>query len=108
MEGNRHNFRKFLGGAVFGLALILGTFGVCGYMRFGHEVEQMINLNIERDTWIYYIVNIGVCVGVLLTFPLQIYPVIELFEIILFSEGKLTWPQIICSLLNFLTFKIIN
>jgi len=88
MEGNRHNFKTFLHGAIGMLTFILGTFGIMGYMRFADGVAQMINLNIPSGTFVFYTVNIGVCVGVLLTFPLQIYPVIELVEIVLFSEGR--------------------
>ncbi|XP_060076775.1 neutral amino acid uniporter 4-like [Ylistrum balloti] len=93
MEGNRHNFNCFLHGAVGVLTLILGTFGIMGYIMFGDDVQQMINLNIPSTEWVSFAVNIGVCVGVLLTFPLQIYPVIELIEIILFSEGSICGPK---------------
>lgn len=88
MEGNRHNFNNFLHGAVGVLTIILGAFGTMGYMMFGDGVQQMINLNIPSTEWVAFAVNIGVSVGVLLTFPLQIYPVIELIEIVLFSEGE--------------------
>ncbi|XP_021358618.1 uncharacterized protein LOC110453783 isoform X2 [Mizuhopecten yessoensis] len=93
MEGNRHNFNSFLHGAVGVLTLILGTFGVMGYIMFGNDVQQMLNLNIPSTEWVSFAVNVGVCVGVLLTFPLQIYPVIELIEIILFSEGSICGPR---------------
>ncbi|XP_033743181.1 uncharacterized protein LOC117329364 [Pecten maximus] len=93
MEGNRHNFNSFLHGAVGVLTLILGTFGIMGYIIFGDDVQQMLNLNIPSTEWVSFAVNIGVCVGVLLTFPLQIYPVIELIEIIIFSEGSICGPK---------------
>ncbi|XP_069124866.1 uncharacterized protein [Argopecten irradians] len=93
MEGNRHNFNAFLHGAVGVLTLILGTFGIMGYIMFGQDVQQMLNLNIPSTEWVSFAVNVGVCVGVLLTFPLQIYPVIELIEIILFSEGSICGPK---------------
>ena len=89
MEGNQHNFVKFLYGAVGTLTMILGFFGIVGYMRFGDATEQMINANIPSGGWLSYAVNSCLCVGVLLTFPLMIYPVIQLAEIYLFGAGKL-------------------
>ena len=48
----------------------------------------MVNTNIPQDDWVSFAVNICIVIGVLLTFPLQIYPVIEMLEVVLFSEGK--------------------
>lgn len=89
MEGNRHNFNRFLHGAILVLSLVLGGFGTLGYMRFGDNLHQMLNTNIPPSSWMSFFVNICVIIGVVFTFPLQIYPVIELLEIALFSEGKL-------------------
>lgn len=88
MEGNRHNFATFLHGAIGVLSVILGGFGVMGYLRFGEELNQMLNTNIPASSWVSVAVNICAILGVLLTFPLQIYPVIEMCEIFLFSEGN--------------------
>lgn len=88
MEGNRHNFAAFLHGAIGVLSVILGGFGVMGYLRFGEELNQMLNTNIPASSWVSVAVNICAILGVLLTFPLQIYPVIEMCEIFLFSEGN--------------------
>lgn len=93
MEGNRHNFAAFLHGAIGVLGVILGGFGVMGYLRFGEELNQMLNTNIPASSWVSVAVNICAILGVLLTFPLQIYPVIEMCEIFLFSEGALCGPK---------------
>lgn len=89
MVGNRHLFPAFLHGAVLILSLILGTFGIMGYMKFGSDVHQMLNTNLPQGSSIAMIVNVGICIGILLTFPLQIYPVIEIMEKYLFAEGKI-------------------
>ncbi|OPL20352.1 proton-coupled 1-like amino acid transporter, partial [Mytilus galloprovincialis] len=86
MEGNRHNFASFLHGAILVLSVILGSFGILGYLRFGSGVEQMLNLNIPSASWFAFSINICVIVGVALTFPLQIYPVTEMIELVLFSH----------------------
>nr|XP_022316194.1 amino acid transporter AVT3A-like isoform X2 [Crassostrea virginica] len=93
MEGNRHNFAAFLHGAIGVLFVILGSFGVMGYLRFGEELNQMLNTNIPASSWVSVAVNICAILGVLLTFPLQIYPVIEMSEIFLFSEGAICGPR---------------
>jgi proton-coupled amino acid transporter len=89
MEGNRHNFVKFLFGAVATLAFVLAFFGIMGYLRFGLEIEQMINANIPNGQWLGIMVNSCLCIGVLLTFPLMMYPVIELAELYIFGNSKI-------------------
>ncbi|KAL5019384.1 hypothetical protein ScPMuIL_005106 [Solemya velum] len=93
MEGNRHNFAAFLHGAVGVLSVVLGGFGILGYLRFGTDVKQMLNTNIPSGSALSLAVNICVCIGVLLTFPLQIYPAVEIAETYLFSEGKICGPK---------------
>nr|KAG5713741.1 hypothetical protein BaRGS_024368 [Batillaria attramentaria] len=66
--------------------MVLASFGVMGYLRFGDGVEQMINANIPSGSWLSIAVNVCLCIGVLLTFPLMIYPVIDLAEIHLFGK----------------------
>ena len=87
MVGNRHLFPAFLHGAILILSIILGTFGVMGYLKYGNSVHQMLNTNLPQGSTVAMVVNAGICFGILLTFPLQIYPVIEIIEKYLFTEG---------------------
>ncbi|XP_076453114.1 uncharacterized protein LOC143288471 [Babylonia areolata] len=87
MEGNRHNFTKYLFGAVTVLASILSTFGTLGYMHFGHDIAQMVNANIPSGDTLNIFVNVSLCIGVLLTFPLMMFPVVELAEMLFFGGG---------------------
>ena len=89
MVGNRHLFTWFLHGAIFALGLVLGTLGILGYLAFGNNIQQMLNKNLPSGQFLAMFVNVGICVGVILTFPLQIFPVIEIIENYLFSEGTL-------------------
>ena len=89
MEGNRHNYSKFLHGAIFILASVLSVFGTVGYLRYGSDTAQMLNGNIPAHSVTGMTLNILLCIGVILTFPLQIFPVIEIVEIYLFGHGKI-------------------
>ena len=51
-------------------------------------MAQMLNNNIPPGNPLAIAVNIGICIGILLTFPLQIFPVIEILEKYLFTEGN--------------------
>ncbi|KAL3876043.1 hypothetical protein ACJMK2_033929 [Sinanodonta woodiana] len=93
MDNNRHNFRLFLYGAIVCLSVLLSTFGCLGYMRFGDNVKQMLNTNIPSSSTVFFAVNICICFGILLTFPLQMFPVIELIELYLFAEGRICGPR---------------
>lgn len=93
MVGNRHLFSAFLHGAIFFLSVVLGCFGILGYLKYGKYVHQMLNTNIPAGKPISMAVNIGICLGILLTFPLQIFPVIEIMEKYLFSKGRICRPR---------------
>ena len=55
----------------------------------------MLNANIPSGNPLSIAVNIGICFGILLTFPLQIFPVIEILEKYLFTEGNY-WYITLC------------
>ncbi|CAH1259170.1 uncharacterized protein [Branchiostoma lanceolatum] len=92
MEGNRHNFSKFLRTALFLVSLILGCFGVVGYLRFGDNVQQMISQNLPTGSVIAQTVNMTLCIGVAFTYPMQLVPVVEIIEGWLFAPGKCCGP----------------
>ncbi|CAL1529003.1 unnamed protein product [Lymnaea stagnalis] len=87
MEGNRHNFSPFLHGSIVILSMVLTTFGIVGYLRYGETTEQILNKNIPTTTAVGMAINICLLFGVILTFPLQIFPVIEISEIFIFGHG---------------------
>ncbi|CAB3980707.1 Hypothetical predicted protein [Paramuricea clavata] len=87
MKENRKNFRNYLHGAILLLSIILGTFGIFGYIHFTDDVEQLISDNLPYGT-LSIIVQITLCVGILFTYPLQIFPVVQIAENFLFKETK--------------------
>ncbi|XP_078668862.1 uncharacterized protein LOC144910093 [Branchiostoma floridae x Branchiostoma belcheri] len=92
MEGNRHNFSKFLHTALFLVSLILGCFGIVGYLRFGTNVQQMISQNLPMGSVIAQTVNLTLCIGVAFTYPMQLVPVVEIIEGWLFAPGRCCGP----------------
>ena len=87
MNENRKNFRKYLHGAILLVSIILGTFGIFGYIHFGDGVEQLISDNLPYGT-LSIVVQTTLCVGILFTYPLQMYPVVELAENFFFKDTK--------------------
>ena len=87
MKENRKNYPRYLHGAILLVSIILGTFGIFGYIHFGDGVEQLISDNFPYGT-LSIIVQITVCVAVLFTYPLQMYPVVEIAENYFFKETK--------------------
>ncbi|XP_050393949.2 uncharacterized protein LOC126811930 [Patella vulgata] len=96
MVGNRHLFSGFLHGAILFLSVVLSFFGIFGYLRFGVDVAQMINGNLPLGSAFSLTVNLCLCIGVVLTFPLMLYPVIELMEIYTFTDGRICGPKKKC------------
>ncbi|XP_028406582.1 amino acid transporter AVT3B-like [Dendronephthya gigantea] len=85
MKENRPNFRKYLHCAISLVSIILGTFGIFGYIHFSDEVEQIISDNLPYGT-LSIVVQITLCIGILFTFPLQIFPVVQIAENFFFKE----------------------
>lgn len=66
--------------ALFILTTVLMTVGTLGYMTFGAGTKSIILLNFEQ-TPIVNIVKVVLILGILFTYPLQIVPVFQLFEV---------------------------
>ena len=104
MEGNRKSFSAYLHGSLLLVTLALGTFGVLGYLQYGHSTRQIIIQNIPQHTPVAICVQVTLIIGVLCTYPLQIFPCIEMLEHFLFLKGEWredyrhTWPHVTATL----------
>lgn len=87
MNENRPNFPRYLHGGIGCVSVILGTFGIFGYLHFVDNVEQLISDNLPYGT-LSIIVQVTLCIGILFTYPLQMFPVIEISENFLFKASK--------------------
>eukprot|EP00794_Sanderia_malayensis_P009113 gene9113-10086_t len=88
MAENRHRYPCYLHISLALLSSILASFGILGYLRFGNETNQIVTENLEGSV-IVIILRCLLFFGVLFTYPLQIYPIIEIVEGILFKSKKL-------------------
>lgn len=79
MAENRHRFPLYLHLAIGGLSVILACFGILGYLVYGEEVEQIVTESFPPGVLIL-VVRFLLCIAILLTYPLQIFPVIEIVE----------------------------
>ncbi|EDV19162.1 uncharacterized protein TRIADDRAFT_62383 [Trichoplax adhaerens] len=80
MKGNRHRFGLMLHLAIGFMTLWFIALGILGYLRYGNDVNQIILESLPRNNVIYKIVTIFLCVGVVFTFPLQVFVPIEILE----------------------------
>ncbi|XP_071947943.1 uncharacterized protein [Antedon mediterranea] len=100
MAENRPKYPSFLHGSLMLLFVMLGSLGVLGYLKYGDDVEQILIQNLPANTVFSYIANVTICIGVAFTYPLTVYPIIEILENILFTEGRIFGPNVTKLLVN--------
>ena len=87
MEGNHHRFPAFLDGVVVLFSMMTIVSSVLGYLRYGHQTEQILLQNLPQNSTLVLVIDIALIIAILCTYPLQVYPVIEIMEGFLFAEG---------------------
>jgi len=81
MASGRHNYPFMLHGVVAFTALFLGVFGLAGLLRFGaDDVEQIATENLPSGSFVGQAVRGCLCVAILFTYPLQVFPVLQCGE----------------------------
>ncbi|KAI0232371.1 Proton-coupled amino acid transporter 2 [Lamellibrachia satsuma] len=93
MEGNQHMFPGCLSGAISIFTGLLGALAVVGYVQFGEDTDQIIAQNLATDNVVGLLINITLILGVVCTYPLQVFPVVEIVEGLLFADGKVCGPK---------------
>ena len=86
MAGNRPRFPLYLQLAIAQVSVILGSFGILGYLIYGSNVPQIVTDTLPSGPLAQGI-RVTLCIAVLFTYPLQLFPVIEIFEGLLFSRS---------------------
>lgn len=85
MAENRPRFPLYLHLALGVVSTILGSFGMLGYVIYGSNVPQIVTDRLQTGV-MPQMVRVTLLVAVLMTYPLQLYPVIEIAESFLFTK----------------------
>lgn len=85
MAENRPRFPLYLHLALGIVSSILGSFGMLGYTIYGSNVPQIVTDTLQTGV-MAQLVRVTLIVAVLMTYPLQLYPVIEIAESICFTK----------------------
>ncbi|XP_022978183.1 amino acid transporter ANT1 isoform X1 [Cucurbita maxima] len=72
-------FPKVLAQAFVGITTVYVLFGFSGYMAYGDETRDIITLNLP-NTWSTKAIQVGLCVGLVFTFPMMLHPINEIVE----------------------------
>ena len=85
MAENRPRFPLYLHIALAQVSFILGSFGILGYMIYGSTVPQIVTDKLQTGI-VAQLVRLTLIIAVMMTYPLQLYPVIEIAESVLFTK----------------------
>ena len=85
MAENRPRFPLYLHIALAQVSFILGSFGILGYMIYGSTVPQIVTDRLQTGI-AAQLVRLTLIIAVMMTYPLQLYPVIEIAESVLFTK----------------------
>ena len=85
MAENRPRFPLYLHLTLAIVSCILGSFGLLGYLIYGSGVPQIVTCTLGTQIPAQ-LVRVTLIIAVLMTYPLQLYPVIEIAESILFTK----------------------
>ncbi|OIW11403.1 hypothetical protein TanjilG_10721 [Lupinus angustifolius] len=76
---DRAKFPRLLAQTFGGITFVYILFGFCGYIAFGEETRDIVTLNLPRN-WSSIAVQLGLCLGLVFTFPMIIHPINEILE----------------------------
>ncbi|KAL8618787.1 hypothetical protein ACOMHN_000215 [Nucella lapillus] len=88
MEGNRHNYAHYVTAGLTVLVLLHICTGVLSYLSFGSAIAQVVSMNLDVGSWLGVTVNVFLMVGILFTFPIMVFPVVQMAEATMFGKGR--------------------
>ncbi|KAL0482636.1 solute carrier family 36 (proton-coupled amino acid transporter) [Acrasis kona] len=77
---NKKHFKAVLYTAESLVGIMMGVFGLFGYIAFAHNVQSMITLNIPSGSSLGIVIKVGFIIALAFTYPMQLFPVSELFD----------------------------
>jgi proton-coupled amino acid transporter len=94
-EELRPSYKAILNETIGGLLIFYLFIGTIGYLSFGDNVSAAVSSDLPRDGVFTILVQVGYCIALLLTYPLMLYPVIQVAEkriISTLTRTKTSWP----------------
>ena len=85
MAENRPRFPLYLALSLVQYSIFLGSFGMLGYLIFADNTPQIVT-SILPDAFFSQFVRAALVMAVLFTYPLQLFPVIEIAEDLIFTR----------------------
>ncbi|XP_005103592.2 amino acid transporter AVT3B [Aplysia californica] len=78
----RHHFTRYFVTTMVIVTSLYIAFGVCGYLSFGPETNQIITLNLPKGAGLNFsvLVKSCLCVALFCTYPVMMYPVMQILE----------------------------
>ncbi|GFO11588.1 proton-coupled amino acid transporter 1 [Plakobranchus ocellatus] len=78
----RHKFSRYFVSTLVVVTSLYIAFGVCGYLSFGPETNQIITLNLPKGTGLDFslLVKSCLCVALFCTYPVMMFPVMRILE----------------------------
>ncbi|XP_046394418.1 amino acid transporter AVT3B-like [Ischnura elegans] len=88
----RHKFPYYLTSTLIGVTLLYMCFGTSGYLSFGPETSDIITFNLPTDKGFNFanLVTSCLCLSLFLTYPIMIFPAIQLLEARLLTSDDIT------------------
>ncbi|XP_048576324.1 amino acid transporter AVT3B isoform X2 [Nematostella vectensis] len=85
MGSNRPRFPLYLHLTLAQLSVLLGSFGVLGFLIYGNDVPQIVTDKLTTGLFAQ-LVRVTLIIAVLFTYPLQLFPVIQIAESLVFEK----------------------
>jgi len=87
---SKDNFKQVWGLALVCVALLNTSFGFLGYYAYRSNLEDIIISNLP-DVMVTTFMKVSLCVGLFFTYPIMLFPVIEMAEESLQRPASTTW-----------------
>lgn len=93
MRSPRKHFPRLIAVAITCVLFILCGFGTACYGYFGDETKQVITLNLSDGSGLIVALYSFILVSILLTFPLQVFPIFLAVEDVWYATCFSTIPH---------------
>eukprot|EP00640_Fibrocapsa_japonica_P001578 CAMPEP_0113936204 /NCGR_PEP_ID=MMETSP1339-20121228/3165_1 /TAXON_ID=94617 /ORGANISM="Fibrocapsa japonica" /LENGTH=492 /DNA_ID=CAMNT_0000938589 /DNA_START=83 /DNA_END=1561 /DNA_ORIENTATION=+ /assembly_acc=CAM_ASM_000762 len=82
----KEQYPKVLVSVMTGLAIFFLLFSAGGYLAFGANTQTFVTLNVPETCWIGVAVKLMYCLAVVFTYPLMLFPAVQVLERLLMPK----------------------